>query len=153
MLAEYEEEEETAYRRAKEVFELREVERSVKQSSSYDRFSDRGGDSFKDLEGEPFMSYEEFTRHRELTSLKLSALYRNLLKEPYTKDVELKGDVKAALEDEDEWDNMSSYDKWVVQLFHREVVDMFGGLAVVDKALLPIGLMTMLRQSRFQWQG
>ncbi|KAK3351590.1 hypothetical protein B0H65DRAFT_422087 [Neurospora tetraspora] len=150
LLADYEEEEEHAYRRAKERFEIREMERAGNKRGGG---SDRGGDSFKDLKGEPFMSYDEYTRYRELTSARLAALYTNLLKEPKTKDVELKGDVKAALEDEDDWEDMSSYDKWVVQLFHREVVDMFGGLTVVDKALLPIGLMTMLRESRFQWQG
>ncbi|EGO60541.1 hypothetical protein NEUTE1DRAFT_119701 [Neurospora tetrasperma FGSC 2508] len=150
MLADYEEEEERAYRRAKERFETYEMERAVNKTAGG---STRGEDSFKDLEGEPFMSYEEFTRYRELTSPQLKALYQNLLMEPTTRDVELKGDIKAALEDEDDWRDMSSYDKWVVQLFHREVVDMFGGLTVVDKAALPIGLITMLRQSRFHWQG
>lgn len=151
MLADYEEEEEHAYRRAKESFENCEMERArCKRGGSSVK---GGGDSYEDFEGEPFMSYEEYTRYRELRSHELYMLYEKLLTEPKTKDVELKGDVKGALADEDDWEVMSSYDKWMVQLFHREVVDMFGGLTVVDKALLPIGLMSMLRQSRFQWQG
>lgn len=154
MLIEYEDDEETAYRRDKERYEARELERAGGKR----RVSSGGNDSFgvpafEDLEGEPFMSYEEYTRYRELTSTALHSLYQKLTSEPKTKDVELKGDVKAALEDERDWDKMSSYDKWVVQLFHREVVDMFGGLAVVDKTLLPFGLMSMLWKSRFQWQG
>ncbi|KAK3402922.1 hypothetical protein B0T20DRAFT_344466 [Sordaria brevicollis] len=152
MLAEYEEDEEHSYRRAQEAFEKRELERA----GGGKRVTVGGGsvrESYADLEGEPFFSYEEYTRYRELKSRDLYKLYHQLLAEPEIKDVELKGDVKGAFEDEDEWEDMNSYDKWVVQLFHREVVDMFGGLTVVDKALLPIGLMNMLRQSRFQWQG
>lgn len=62
------------------------------------------------------------------------------------------GDVKAVLS-KNEWDDLSGYDRWVTQWFCKDMIARFGGLDVVDKVLLPTGLMDMLRESRFKWQS
>lgn len=134
------EDEEAEYRRAKERFE--EEGAGERTQSEWD-----------DLRGQEFMSHEEFVRYRERTSVLLFNTYNRLMAQPVEKDVELRGEVKAALEGEDEWYALSGYDRWVVQLFCKDMLARFGGLNVVDKGLLPMGLMGMLRESRFKWQG
>ncbi|OIW30386.1 hypothetical protein CONLIGDRAFT_367409 [Coniochaeta ligniaria NRRL 30616] len=139
LVDEFLEDEEAEYRRAKE------------------RFEDKGaavwmGSEWDDLRGQEFMSHEEYVRYRERTSALLLNTYNRLMAEPVARDVELRGEVKAALEEE-EWYALSGYDRWVVQLFCKDMIARFGGLNVVDKGLLPMGLMTMLRESRFKWQG
>ncbi|KAL2136927.1 hypothetical protein VTI74DRAFT_88 [Chaetomium olivicolor] len=108
---------------------------------------------FDDLRDEPFMSMDEFTRYRERTASLLDAKYRQLISSPATTTLEASGEVKAALANGRTWYELSDYEKWVVQLYHRDMIARFGGLDVVDQGLLPTGLMTMLRNSRFQWQG
>lgn len=40
----------------------------------------------------------------------------------------------------------------MVQLYSEEMFRVFGGLSIVDKALLPLGVMGMLRAKRVTWQ-
>ncbi|KAK3684794.1 hypothetical protein B0T22DRAFT_198574 [Podospora appendiculata] len=144
-LADYHEAEETEYRRAQDKFDAGAV-------PSMDLMV-AAGDDLDDLRAAPFMGFDEFVRYRERTSTKLGQVYARLMREPAQLDVELKGEVKAALASPAEWRAMTGYDKWVVMLFHKDMIARFGGLNVVDKGLLPTGLMSMLRQSRFRWQG
>lgn len=120
------------------------------------RFEGEGpqtGSEWDDLKDADFMSHEEYVRYRERTSTLLLNTYNRLMAEPTEKDVELRGEVKAVLQSDGEWYGLSGYDRWVVQLFHKDMIARFGGLNVVDKGLLPLGLMSMLRESRFKWQG
>lgn len=108
--------------------------------------------NFRDLEGEPFMSLQEFQSYRDWIGESLGSTFRLLMQEPVSKDVALKGAVKAVLEPR-QWSELSSYDQWVLQLFSKDMIARFGGLNVVEKGLLPMGLMSLLRQSKFQWVG
>ncbi|EON97561.1 hypothetical protein UCRPA7_6925 [Phaeoacremonium minimum UCRPA7] len=110
-------------------------------------------EEWHDLKDAPFMSLEEYRRYRERTSTNFGhSVFEKLMEEPDALDVELKGEVKAIL-NWSEWRELTSYDKWVVQLFHKDMIARFGGLNIVEKGLLPMGLMSMLRQSKFRWQG
>jgi hypothetical protein len=51
------------------------------------------------------------------------------------------------------WDRMSSYQRWIIQLYAPDMIARFGGLNVVEKGLLPTGMVSMFRESRFKWQG
>ncbi|KAL2145497.1 hypothetical protein VTI28DRAFT_7133 [Corynascus sepedonium] len=111
---------------------------------------------YADLQGEPFMSLAEFGRYRERTDPKLGAVYRKLIAEPEAQSLDPAGEIRAALEDGQGmggWYELSAYEQWVVQLYHRDMVGRFGGVDVVDRGLLPAGLIGMLRESRFRWQG
>jgi hypothetical protein len=144
LVDQYLDDEEARYRTLKTRFETR------GEGASHNLFV---GSEWDDLKDQEFMSFEEFCRYRERTSKLLCDTYNRLVAAPRAVDVELKGEVKAALAREEDWDEMDGYDKWVVQLFHKDMIKRFGGLNIVDKGLLPMGLMGMLRQSRFKWQG
>jgi hypothetical protein len=106
---------------------------------------------FADLRNEPFMSAVEFGRHRERTEPGLGDVYRRLMRAPVTTRLAAGPEVQAALGGQ--WADLSDGEKWVVQLFHKDMIARFGGADVVDEGLLPTGLITMLRESRFRWQG
>ncbi|EAQ90502.1 hypothetical protein CHGG_02437 [Chaetomium globosum CBS 148.51] len=113
----------------------------------------RDGPEWADLRDQPFMSAAEFARYRELTDARLGRLYRQLMAAPEVKALGPTGEVKAALPDMPTWSALGEYEQWVVQLYHKDIVARFGGVDVVDQGLLPTGLMSMLRESRFRWQG
>ncbi|KAK7711961.1 hypothetical protein SLS64_005232 [Diaporthe eres] len=137
----FEEQEARDYRTFKARFE-----------SSTVRSSKSGRYEFRDLEDEPFMSLDEFESYRDWIGESLGCTFRVLMQEPMSKNLALKGAVKAVLEP-DQWSELSSYDQWVLQLFSKDMISRFGGLNVVEKGLLPMGLMDLLRQSKFQWVG
>lgn len=110
------------------------------------------GYDFGDLKHESFMSLEEFRSYRDYLGKSLGATFSVLMLEPTPENVALKGAIKAVLEPY-QWDELSSYDQWVLQLFSKDMISRFGGLNVVETGLLPMGLMDMLRQSKFQWVG
>jgi hypothetical protein len=98
------------------------------------------------------MTFEEFTRYREQASRDLHTAYSKLLVEPVEDEVTVTSDV-ANLEKKKSWGRMDSYHRWIIQLYSQEMIQKFGGLNVVDKGLLPTGMVSMFRESRFKWQG
>lgn len=50
------------------------------------------------------------------------------------------------------WNELDSDQKWIIQLYSSDVLERFGGLNLVDRNLLPMGVMTMLRSRKVVWQ-
>ncbi|KAK6361931.1 hypothetical protein TWF730_005637 [Orbilia blumenaviensis] len=111
------------------------------------------------LQGIEFLTREEYGSYREETSSLLLNKFKDFIEEPTEMGVDMRGDVQAAVSaagnynargKASQWKN---YDRWIFQLYAKEMMKRFGGLNIVDEGLLPMGLMAMLRQSRFKWQG
>jgi hypothetical protein len=123
--------------------------------------------SFRPDDIDTFMSFEEYTRHRELLDYgfgkQLVSIYDWLLKRPTPEDIEqdVSGPVTLGLSQlqsqsnlsgiKSSWRYMSSYWKWIAQLYGPEIVERFGGFNVVDPGLLPIGLVSQFRSGRVNW--
>lgn len=106
-----------------------------------------------------FMSFEEFIRYKEQTSTSLLKIYTDLLKQPGKESAHwddwdvivakaIEGGTTQAFEGMD-----MGYWKWVVKLYGQEMRERFGGLAVVDKGLLPTGMVGLFRSGKVKWQG
>jgi hypothetical protein len=130
-----------------------------------------------DLDSESFMTFEEFTRYREQTSKDLYNAYSKLIEEPNEDEVTVTSGVANALGGPlglssrgrgrgrgrggrgglpgrvQKHGRLTSYNRWIIQLYAPEMMQQFGGLDVVEKGLLPTGMVSMFRQSRFKWQG
>ncbi|KDN63084.1 hypothetical protein CSUB01_00158 [Colletotrichum sublineola] len=110
--------------------------------------------TYADLQHEPFMSFEEYTRHRRRTSEAMGRALERLRRVPAAKTVELTSELTGALKNgPTSWKDLGDYERWVCALYGRDMIARFGGLTVVDKGVLPTGLLDMLRQSRFRWRG
>lgn len=94
-----------------------------------------------------FMSFDDYTRYREQTSPELLSAYEKLLAEPKNKVVKLPYDAEAK---DIGITELSDYQKWVLHLYGAEMVKRFGGLSVVEKRLLPTGLVQLFRQRRMK---
>jgi hypothetical protein len=68
-------------------------------------------------------------------------------------DEEGNTEVTSQLAPEVSWDRLSSYHRWIIQLYAGDMIERFGGLTVVDKGLLPTGMVGMFREQRIKWQG
>jgi hypothetical protein len=102
-----------------------------------------------------FMSLEEFTRFRESTSASLHRIYTRLMSVPSKQDILVTQEVKHALDElEDQLESkvLDPEKKWMVQLHARELFERYGGLSLVDKCFLPVGVLTMMRGKKVAWQ-
>jgi hypothetical protein len=152
-------------------FEEMEHQDYVAMKAQYARGSTRGrgleDPNFLPDDADSFFSFEEFTRYREaLRSVRTSNLlttYIELLRRPSEKPINSSVQVRQALEQLQgrsnlrgitaKWDSMDAYWKWVAQMYGPEILHKFGGMNVVDPALLPIGMVGFFRQRRTKWQG
>lgn len=136
-----------AYRKAKIAFEAGKVPRSSPRAVPTNSLE--------------FFSFEEYSKHREefYCSWEGSLLfvYEELLQQPNKEDVDSEaGEVgesglgfsklQAAGVHEGE-------ERWIAMLFGKEMVEKFGGLEIVDRGLLPMGMVGLFRSGRVKWQG
>ncbi|KAM7194755.1 hypothetical protein V8F20_007775 [Naviculisporaceae sp. PSN 640] len=106
----------------------------------------------EDLTTKPFMSFEEFTRYREQTSSEMAAAYKKLIQRPVGREkyIERSGDVWKGV-GEEEWHDMSAYDRWAVQVYHSDMLDRYGGFRFFNWEDVPEGLRSLLRESGYQY--
>lgn len=115
-----------------------------------------------------FMSFEEYTRYREDLTTEdaddfLVMAYDELLERPHENVIGCSKAIQQAIEALrkqshsrgiiGDWAMMTSYWKWVAQLYGPEMVERFGGLRVVESGLLPIGMVGLFRDQKVKWQG
>ena len=131
------EREEEAYNKAKKAFE---------DGTSRSRFHPTSPDV------DSFMSLEEYVRYAEETSTYLQQAYVKLLSAPEKTWIGLSNDVADARHELPRGVD-GDYNDWVLQLYGDEIIRRYGGLAMGDKRLLPIGLVSMLRGEKVRWQG
>ncbi|KAI1820534.1 hypothetical protein F4861DRAFT_54483 [Xylaria intraflava] len=102
-----------------------------------------------------FMSFEEYTRHRESTSRLLSSVYSKLLDAPIPKGAYLDPFVTDELlrrEIDDSSDGSKILQiQWVLQLYQDELKAGWGGCRLVDSKSLPLGLLAMMRRKAVRW--
>lgn len=104
------------------------------------------------------MPFNEYIQYREITDRMLLHTYQALLKTPAKYEVLPSRAVTHALDQLTEftpelaWDQLGSNQKWIIQLYSSDVLERFGGLNLVDRNLLPMGVMAMLRARKVVWQ-
>lgn len=152
----FEAEKET-YRKAKIAFENKIPEHKVQMAMQMQLATPQSPDL------QEFMSFEEFSRYREEAPANgvgtLFEVFENLLKRPEKETADWdEGDVLVAKAivggPAMAFEGMDmGYWKWVVKLYGEEMRERFGGLAVVDKGLLPTGMVNLVRSGKVKWQG
>jgi hypothetical protein len=105
-----------------------------------------------------FMSFEDFTCWREATSPRLCSAYKSLMLAPLPQGAIVSMEVSEALrklaksQPELKLVDMDPETKWLLQLHSEELFERCGNLSMVDKNLLPLGILEILRKKRVTWQ-
>ena len=109
-----------------------------------------------------FFSFEEFSRYREEFACdykgNLVSVFSDLMDNPEKEGIEMgdeEDNILANLfkDGEDAKWAEDGYAWWVVKLFGAEMRERFGGYNVVEKGLLPMGMVGLFRSGRVKWQG
>ena len=140
------------YKEAKETFEALSIrDRQRRYEVCYANEKDA---KFSD---EPFFPFEEYTAYRETYSAELKLAYDDLIKEPKMKEIELSNSTRLMFKELSvshwkDWAALDPEDKWVMRLYAEDLGEKFGALSIVDRNLLPSGVMQMMKQKKVVWQ-
>ncbi|GAB1313113.1 hypothetical protein MFIFM68171_03323 [Madurella fahalii] len=99
-----------------------------------------------------FFPLEEFSRFRERDSPKFLSTFEKLVSVPETEEIALSKEVEGELVDFlSDSVRLDSEKKWFLQLYSKELLENFGGLSLVDKQFLPVGVLAMMRGKKVSW--
>ncbi|KAJ5155200.1 reverse transcriptase [Penicillium capsulatum] len=102
-----------------------------------------------------FMSFDEWVKFRESTSRQFARLYQYLQAVPRCVYPRLTGAVQGALEraeDQFDVDNLSPEMRWTIYMYADDLIEMLGGLNMVEKQFLPLGVLDMMKGKKVRWQ-
>ncbi|KAJ9149294.1 reverse transcriptase [Pleurostoma richardsiae] len=101
-----------------------------------------------------FMPLAEYARFREAASPALHETYTRLLSVPELQGISLSKEVADALRrcGAAEGGRLEAEKRWIVQLYADELLETCGGISLVDKQFLPVGVLNMKRGKKVTWQ-
>ncbi|KAL2009640.1 hypothetical protein VTN00DRAFT_5447 [Thermoascus crustaceus] len=91
----------------------------------------------------------------EACSVDLQDLYLELMDVPHKQDIHLTREVKDALVQQRRQLGLSPLDstnRWILQMYADELLAQCGGLSLVEKRFLPVGVLNMMRGKKVTWQ-
>lgn len=99
-----------------------------------------------------FFSLEEYSRFRERQNSSFSSMLQRLVDVPETEEIVLSKEVQGGLREFlADSVRLDSEKKWFLQLYVEELLEHFGGLNLVDKQFLPVGVLAMMRGRKVSW--
>ncbi|KAL2133169.1 hypothetical protein VTI74DRAFT_2805 [Chaetomium olivicolor] len=99
-----------------------------------------------------FYSLEEYSRFRERQSNSFLLTFLKLITVPETEEIALSKEVESGLREFlAESVRLDSEKKWFLQLYAKELLEDFGGLNLIDKQFLPVGVLAMMRGKKVSW--
>lgn len=152
-IEEFYKDERRLYKEAKEKFgTLSSVERQRRLVRAYVDY-----EQHKDMLDEEFFSFKEFCAFREVYSRPLLQAFKDLMLKPSVQHIKLANDVAPWFDElwhthGQNWHSLSNEVRWIMHLYAEELKKRFGALSIVDKNLLPGGVMKMLKREKVTWQ-
>jgi hypothetical protein len=153
-------EEDEEYNDAKTEFEeLSEQDKKRRRRAIYtDAYGESSISPALEKELETFITKDEFIAYRESTSSKLASLYSELMDIPRKKRIVTTGRVMQTMkrlekvQPELAANGMKAEMEWLLQLYEKDLLERCGGMSIVEKNLLPLGILTILRKKKVAWQ-
>ncbi|KAK3901362.1 hypothetical protein C8A05DRAFT_34943 [Staphylotrichum tortipilum] len=141
------------YMEARKAFEATE-EKALRRRRRYiysDEESAENG-AISELDLRVFFSLEEYSRYRERQSRNFFNTFERLVSVPETEEIALSKEVESGLREFlADSVRLDSEKKWFLQLYAKELLENFGGLSLVDKQFLPVGVLAMMRGKKVSW--
>lgn len=117
--------------------------------------------------GAAFLSFDEYVAYREELNFshafQVTHLFRRLMAKPEEKGIDMSDDYeinearsmveKLLSESPGKGRELDNYLKWVLMMYGPDVCRRFGGLSIVEQGLLPMGMVSIFKESRVEWRG
>lgn len=156
LVDEYRRKEQSNYERAKRVFEntTRKDRRARLEQLQPDQAFEKVS-VIATEEVDQFMTFAEWSKAREEESYAYSNLYEELMTVPKCnrpRTTALVDDALSEACEEFDIESLGVETKWILCLYAEELIRDFGGLNLVDKQYLPVGVLDMIKGKKVRWQ-
>jgi hypothetical protein len=156
-ITEYQQAEKAAYKQRQETFvSLSDREKQGRLSSAFGYNNIKTASATALLTAE-FPSFSTYTSYPLVYSRRLALAYYFLMRTPKIADVQLANEIRPWFDELQAshgvgWLSLMSENKWIMSLYAEELKNRFGSLSIVDRNLLPSGVMNMVRGKKRVWQ-
>ena len=96
-----------------------------------------------------FLPYSQYIEGRETRLNTWWAAYTELQNAPYASSIELSSKIGQGLDDV----SLDDYHKWNAALYADEIFRKFGTLTIVEPALIPVGMVSVFKNAKIQWDS
>ena len=112
-------------------------------------------------DAEEFPSFEEYSKWRETSSYRLQSTYKQLMSQPLKRTINVSEAIRREkqllgfafdMEASDGRNSLSAEEHWTIQYHEHELMEKFGGLSMVDRSLLPLGVLQAMQNRKVTWQ-
>ncbi|KAL2105633.1 hypothetical protein VUR80DRAFT_8005 [Thermomyces stellatus] len=114
-----------------------------------------------------FLSFEEYVAYREEFNFnhafQISNVFWRLMAKPEEQSIDMSDDFEISeargmverllAESPGRARKFDNYLKWVLMMYGPEVCRRFGGLSIVEQGLLPMGMVSIFKESKVEWRG
>ena len=109
--------------------------------------------AIKETDLQTFFSLDEYGRFRELYNRDLLIMYNKLVSVPSIVEIRLSEQAESKLSEFLAGDvKLDPQQRWFLQLYADELLEEFGGLNLVDKQFLPVGVLEMMKGKKVRWK-
>ena len=145
------------YEVEKESFDKRTAtqQRRIWQNMESNCEPDELKEAFSPGEKGKFLSFDEWSKFREAKSSKFCGLYGAFMEVPSSSYPETTRAVEDAMKRARNMfgiGNLGAEMEWTLYLYAEDLMTKFGGLNLVDKQFLPIGVLDMIKGKKVRWQ-
>lgn len=155
LVDDYLKEERASYAFSKKIFQKLSKHERQKRLANVNAKSTLDIDPVAQHELDEFMTFEEWSRFRGEIDCNLTTLYETLMRSPGSQGPKIEYTISRAIstaQREFGIKQSSTELMWVLYLYAEELLETFGGLNLVDKQFLPMGVLDMVKGKKVMWQ-
>ena len=109
----------------------------------------KSGEDLWNTATERFLTYSKYVEGRETRLSKWWTAYRELQRAPGASSIRLSSRIGQDLDDM----SLDGYQKWNAALYADEIFRRFGTLTIVEPTLIPVGMVSVFKNSKIQWDS
>ena len=96
-----------------------------------------------------FLTFEQYVEGRETRLARWRDAYKELQKAPNTSSITLSSRITDDLDDT----YLDGYQQWNAALYAEDIFRRFGTLTIVEPTLIPVGMVSVFKSSKIQWDS
>jgi len=96
-----------------------------------------------------FLTYSQYVEGRETRLNKWWTAYMESREAPRTSSITLSSRITKDLEDK----SLDGYQEWNTALYAEDIFRRFGTLTIVEPTLIPVGMVSVFKNSKIQWDS
>jgi hypothetical protein len=109
----------------------------------------KSGEGLSNIATKKFLTYSEYVEGRETRLNKWWTAYTELQEAPDASSIKLSGRIQQDLN----YISLDGYQMWNAALYADEIFRRFGTLTIVEPTLIPVGMVSVFKNSKIQWDS